>query len=587
MLDSTQDEPAPTHWRQDLSLRAILTGAGLGAVLSACNIYSGLKIGWSSNMSITGALLAFAAWKLASAKTRPFTILETNLSQAACSAGAAVSSAGLVAGIPALTILTGRTLSWPALAAWVFSVCTVGIMVAVPIRRAMIVAEPLPFPYGIAAAETIRGMYSKGADAIRQVYALIGTGVAAGLWKLAEHLKVLKAVTLPGSLGGYPLKNLTFSLDPSVLLVAVGGIMGPRAALSVFAGSAISFGVLGPFILQQGWVAAGAPEKSWFPKLVEWLLWPGVTMMVVSSLTSVALSWKTVSRSFTGLFSKADGTTEVDPTDVPRLALRLGLVGTVLLSVALQVFLFDIPIWAALIGLALSFVLAIVAARVNGETGVTPIGAMGKVTQLTMGVAVPGDVTVNLMTANVTGGGASQCADLMNDLKTGRILGATPGSQWFSQLAGALGGALVGSAIYLVLIPNPKEQLFTEEWAAPAVTTWKAVAEIFSKGITALPPHVGTAMAIAAVAGVVLAVIDKRAPKSVSVWFPSAAAFGLGFVVPANQSISMLLGGLMAFVATRANKSWSEKYWIIICSGVIAGESLVGVGISIQGMFAG
>lgn len=582
MADPTTEAAAPTHWRQDLSLRAIATGAALGAVLSACNIYSGLKIGWSSNMSITGALLAFAGWRLASSRRRPFSILETNLSQAGCSAGAAVSSAGLVAGIPALTVLTGRTLSWPALAAWVFSVCTVGIMVAVPIRRAMIVADPLPFPYGIAAAETIRGMYSRGAEALKQVWVLLGMGVAAGLWKLAEHFKLLKSLMLPGSLGGYSLKNLTFSLDPSVLLVAVGGIMGPRAALSVFAGSFIAFGVLGPYVLEQGWVPAGAPDKSWFAKLVEWLLWPGVTMMVVSSLTSVALSWKTVSRSFAGLFSKGDG--DVDHTDVPRVALRIGLVGTVLLSVALQVLLFDIPIWAALIGLVLSFVLAIVAARVNGETGVTPIGAMGKVTQLTMGVAVPGDVTVNLMTANVTGGGASQCADLLNDLKTGRILGATPGSLWFSQLAGALGGALAGSAIYLVLLPNPKEQLFTEEWAAPAVTTWKAVAEIFAKGLSALPPHVGTAMAIAAVAGVLLAVVDKRAPKRVSAWTPSAAAFGLGFVVPANQSISMLIGGLLALVVTRANKTWSERFWIIVCSGVIAGESLVGVGISIRGM---
>jgi putative OPT family oligopeptide transporter len=346
MLASNQESQAPTHWREDLSLRAIATGAVLGAVLSACNIYSGLKIGWSSNMSITGALLAFAGWRLASSRT-PFSILETNLSQAACSAGAAVSSAGLVAGIPALTILTGRVLSWPALAAWVFSVCAVGIIVAVPIRRAMIVADPLPFPYGIAAAETIRGMYSKGADALRQVYALIGTGVAAGLWKVAEHVKLLKVVTLPGSLSGYPLKNLTFALDPSILLVAVGGIMGPRAALSVFAGSALSFGVLGPYILEQGWVVGGPPDKSWFPKLVEWLLWPGVTMMVVSSLTSVALSWKTISRSFAGLFSNADGDSEVDPTDVPRFAFRVGLVGSVLLSVILQVVLFDIPIWAS------------------------------------------------------------------------------------------------------------------------------------------------------------------------------------------------------------------------------------------------
>lgn len=583
---SATDAPRPTHWRQDFSVRAILTGALLGAVLSACNIYSGLKIGWSSNMSITGALLAFAIWRFNPSKSTPFSMLETNLSQAACSAAAAVSSAGLVAGIPALTVLTGRVLPWHALAAWVFSVCLVGIMIAVPIRRAMIVHDPLPFPYGIAAAETIRGMYSKGAEALRQVYALVAAGVLAGAWKVAEVAKLTKVVALPGSIGGYPLKNLTFALDPSALLVAVGGIMGPRAAFSIMAGSLVSYAVVGPQLLTRGWVAAGHPDKSWFSSLVGWLLWPGVALMVVASLTAVALSWKTVSRSFSGLFSKRKGE-EDDPTDVPRPFLLAGFSVTVVLSVILQVFLFEIPWWAALIGLALSLVLAVVAARVNGETGNTPIGAMGKVTQLTMGVAVPGDVTVNLMTANVTGGGASQCADLMSDLKTGRILGSTPCSQWLSQIGGALAGALAGSAIYLALIPNPKEQLFTEQWAAPAVTTWKAVAEVFSKGVSALPPNVGTAVAIAAVLGVAMAVIDKKAPKSVSAWLPSASAFGLGFVVPANQGLSMFLGGLLAYGVKKVAPSWSDRFWIILCSGVIAGESLVGVGVSIHAMLAG
>lgn len=588
MSDATasHDPPRPTHWREDFSLRAIATGALLGAVLSACNIYSGLKIGWSSNMSITGALLAFALWRLGPARKTPFSMLETNLSQAACSAAAAVSSAGLVAGIPALTVLTGRVLPWPALAAWVFSVCVVGIMIAVPIRRAMIVHDPLPFPYGIAAAETIRGMYSKGAEALRQVYALVAAGLLAGAWKVAEVAKLTKVVALPGSLGGYPLKNLTFALDPSALLVAVGGIMGPRAAFSIMAGSMVSYALLGPQLLARGWARVGHPDKSWFSTMVEWLLWPGVTLMVVTSLTAVALSWKTVSRSFSGLFSKrADE--EDDPTDVPRSFLRVGFAGTVLLSVTLQIALFGIPWWAALIGLALSLVLAIVAARVNGETGNTPIGAMGKVTQLTMGAAIPGDVTANLMTANVTGGGASQCADLMSDLKTGRILGSTPCSQWLSQIGGALAGSLAGSAIYLALIPNPKEQLFTEQWAAPAVTTWSAVAKIFSKGVSALPPNVGTAVAIAAVLGVLLAVIDKKAPKSVSAWLPSASAFGLGFVVPANQGLSMFLGGLLAFGLKRVAPSWSDRFWIILCSGVIAGESLVGVGVSIHSMLSG
>ncbi len=572
--------PAPRHWREDFSLRAILTGAAFGAVLSACNIYSGLKIGWSSNMSITGALLAFAVWRLHPRKSSRLTMLETNLSQAACSAAAAVSSAGLVAGIPALSILTGQVLSWPALAAWVLSVCILGIILAVPLRRAMIEHEPLPFPWGIAAAETIRGMYTRGAEAMRQVWMLLAAGITAGGWKVLEITKVVKSVALPGSIGGYPLKNLTFALDPSWLLVAVGGLMGPRAAASLFAGSMTSYALLGPEILARGWVNPGKADKSWFPQMVEWLLWPGVTLMVVASLTGVALSWATISRSFSGLFSKSTAETQ-DPTDIPGSWLRASVIGAILFSLLLQVVLFGIPIWAAAIGVVLSLVLAIVAARVNGETGVTPIGAMGKVTQLTIGVTVPGDVTANLMCANVTGGSASQCADLMNDLKTGKLLGSTPCSQWLSQLAGALAGALAGSAIYLALIPNPKEQLFTTEWAAPAVTTWKAVAEIFSKGLSALPPGVGTATAMAALVGIMLAVLDKRGPKSIRPWLPSAAAYGLGFVVPANQGLSMFIGGMAAYAIGRVAKTWADKFFVVLCSGIVAGESLVGVGESI------
>lgn len=584
-MDEGTPPPLPRSWRDDLSLRAIGTGALLGAVLSACNIYSGLKIGWSSNMSVTGALLAFAVWRVLPARGRPFGALETNLAQTACSSAAAVSSAGLVAGIPALTVLTGTILPWPALAAWVLSVCLLGIMIAVPIRRAMIELEPLPFPFGIAAAETIRGIYTRGREAMRQVYALLAAGGLAAAWKVLELTKVVKSLPFPGALGGYSLRHLTFALDPSSLLVAVGGLMGFRSAASLFAGSLTSYALLGPTILARGWAREGKPDKSWFPQLVEWLLWPGVTLMVVASLAGVALSWSTVSRSFSGLFTRSSA--ETDAADVPRPLLRAGVLVSVGLSLALQVSLFHIPVWAALIGVALSVCLAIVAARVNGETGVTPIGAMGKVTQLAIGVAVPADVTANLMTANVTGGSASQCADLMNDMKTGRILGSTPGSQWMSQLVGAVAGSLAGSAIYLALIPDPKAQLFTAQWAAPAVTTWKAVAEIFSKGISALPPGVAIAAAVAAGLGIVLTVLEKKLPRTWTAYLPSASAYGLGFVVPANQGLSMFLGGVLALGVTRFAKPWSARYWVVICSGIIAGESLVGVGASIRGMLIG
>jgi uncharacterized oligopeptide transporter (OPT) family protein len=574
----------------------------VGGVLSACNIYSGLKIGWSSNMSITGALIAYAVWQLRSSaarEARPYSILETNLSQTAASSAAAVSSAGLVAGIPALTVLTGHVLPLPKLGLWVLSVCIVGIVLAVPLRRQMLVIEPLPFPFGIATAETLKQMYARGAEAMARVRALLVSGVIAGVGKVLEQTKVVSTVAFPGAIQGTSLKNLTFALDPSLLLVAVGGLMGLRSCLSLMGGAVIAYAALGPELLERGLVQPGPADKPWFSQLVGWLLWPGVTLMVVASLTSFAFSWRSVVRAFRGFGgprspSRAapdDGGAKVEDfaaeDDVPSRWFLSAAAIALLLSVTLQVWFFEIPAYIAALGVVLSFALAIVGARVNGETGVTPVGAMGKVTQLIVGAALPGNATANLMTANVTGGSASQCADLMNDLKTGHLLGSTPRSQWVSQLCGALAGAFIGSAIYLTLIPSPKTQLITPEWPAPAVVTWKAVAEVFKVGLSALPLHVAPAMGVAAALGVTLAIAEAKAPKPVKRWLPSASALGLGFVVPANQSFSMLLGGIVALLVARRFPEWHARFWVVVCAGIIAGESLVGVGVSLKSMIGG
>lgn len=583
----------------DFTIRSVLTGMLVGGVLSACNIYSGLKIGWSSNMSITGALVAYAVWQLrgrAAREARPYTILETNLSQTAASSAAAVSSAGLVAAIPALTVLTGLVLPWWKLSLWVFSVCIVGIVLAVPLRRQMLVNEPLPFPFGIATAETLKQMYAKGAEAMARVRALLIAAALAGIGKVLEQVKVLASVALPGSIKGTSLQHLTFALDPSLLLVAVGGLMGMRACLSVMGGSLIAFAVIGPELLARGLVAPGKVGQPWFKELVGWLLWPGVTLMVIASLTSFALSWRSVVKAFRGLGGASgpyrhahgvDASAEGERVDVPSSWFLTSVAVAFLFAVGLQIAFFKIPIWIAALGVVLSFALAIVGARVNGETGVTPVGAMGKVTQLAVGAAMPGDVTANLMTANVTGGSASQCADLMNDLKTGEMLGSTPKSQWVSQLGGALAGSLIGSAIYLALLQRPAEQLFTKEWPAPAVITWKAVAEVFKTGLSALPAHVGPAMGVAAALGVALAIAEAKAPKGVKKWLPSPSAVGLGFVVPANQGLSMLIGGVIALLVARRFPGWYERFWVVVCAGIIAGESLVGVGISLKQMLGG
>ena len=110
----------------------------------------------------------------------------------------------------------------------------------------------------------------------------------------------------------------------------------------------------------------------------------------------------------------------------------VGLAGTA--CVVLGHLLFGITWWMGILAVAVTFLLSIVAARATGETDITPIGAMGKITQLLYGVIAPSNITTNLMTACITSGAASHAADLLTDLKSGYLLGGNPRKQSISQL---------------------------------------------------------------------------------------------------------------------------------------------------------
>jgi uncharacterized oligopeptide transporter (OPT) family protein len=186
------------------------------------------------------------------------------------------------------------------------------------------------------------------------------------------------------------------------------------------------------------------------------------------------------------------------------------------------------------------------------------------------------------MSANVTGGAASQCADLMHDLRAGRMIGARPGYQFVAQLCGAFAGALAGSAGYLLLVPDPAKQLLTDEWPAPAVASWKAVAELFMQGLAALPASAVQAMIIGGLAGIVLAVLEKALPAKMRPWVPSPASIGLAFVIPAYNAISMFIGAMCGATLQRLVPDWTARFLIVLASGMIAGESLTGVGLAIE-----
>lgn len=588
------------------TLRAVLTGMILGGALSLCNIYSGLKIGWGFNMSITSALISYAFWQSSSKLfgTRNWGLLENNINQTTASSAAAISSAGLVAPVPALAMLTGQTLSWPFLSLWVFSVATVGVTVAIGLRRQMLVVDKLPFPSGIATAETVKEMYAKGTEAIARVKVLVSMGLIAASLKILTMIFSISRIGLPGSVSTRPggiltekginsisMKNLTFALDPSLMMIGVGALVGFKGALSMLVGAILSWYVIGPHVMELGWAEHGAidPGVSWYKNILNWLLWPGVAMMVTASLTSLAFSWRSMLSAITGKnFHKNKNNekpedssdfdnAEIKEDEVPRKTFKIALVLVLTLSVTLQVILFDISAITAVFGVFLTFLLAVVAARVSGETAVTPVGAMGKVTQLIFGVVDPGQPASNLMAANVTGGAASQCADLLHDMKAGKLLGASPRLQCYAQFFGTISGALAGSAAYLVLIPDPKNQLLTDEWPAPAVAAWKAVAEVFMSGFDAMPEGSVTAMVIAGITGIIMAVLAKTSPKKYRFLMLSPSAMGLGFVIPAYNSIGMFIGGTTGLLLSRYCKTWSSRFLTVAAAGLIAGESFTGI----------
>jgi uncharacterized oligopeptide transporter (OPT) family protein len=254
-----------------------------------------------------------------------------------------------------------------------------------------------------------------------------------------------------------------------------------------------------------------------------------------------------------------------------------GLGLAAVLVVVLQIAIFDIHWTMALVAVPMSFVLATVAARVAGETGIPPIGAIGKVSQLGFGVMAPGQAVTNLMTANVAGGAAGQSADLLNDLKAGHEVGAHVGRQIVAQCLGIVTGSLVGSWVYLQIIVDPTAQLLTPEWPAPAVATWKAVAEALSGGLSGIPASAVAAMAIAAPLGVVLALLERRLSGPMLTLLPSGATLGLAFVVPASTSITLFLGAVGGAALHRLAPGWSTRFLLSAAAGLVAGESLFGV----------
>ncbi|MGB0685371.1 MAG: OPT family oligopeptide transporter [Planctomycetota bacterium] len=616
-----------------LTWRAVLMGSFLGFFLAFTNLYIGLKTGWHLGVAITACILSYTIWqgllKTGLAKSQ-MTILENNCMQSTASAAGYSTGGTFVSAIAALFMISateennmmGEHLSTWVLVAWTVFLAVLGVVLAIPMKRNMINQERLKFPSGMAAASTLQSLYASGEEATKKAKALLwsGLGGAAVPLLIDANLMIDKAKTvgdriyyqavlpgksklfdwLPGAgtkvVDGVEQKakpsDWTVVMDHNPVMIAAGALVGLRVAIwMAVAGLFLAFW-LGPagqsmmFPVEGVDVAAvTAPNQAW----KQLGLWLGAPIMVASGLMSFAFQWRTIGRAFSGLLGGNKEVTSkeeaIAKVEVPTSWFVWGMVlsGAGVVWVAADQF--GVPIHLGVLAVLLTFILALVACRATGESDITPTGAMGKIMQLTYGVLIPPAKTAtfatsNLMAAGITSGAASSSADLLNDLKSGYLLGANPRRQFIAQFCGIFSGTIATVVGFKLLVPDATKILgtaeSTPEFPAPAAVAWKAVADMFEKGIENMHGAYQDAIFVGLGIGAALVVAERLMPK-MRQWLPSATGLGLGFILPFQYPLSMLIGAVGAYLWTRSNKKSSDDYLVPVASGIIAGVSIMGV----------
>ncbi len=611
--DNATPEEKDLHWyrhvyqgdnQRQLTVRAVVVGGLIGALMSVSNLYTTLKLGWAFGVAITACVLSYVLWNVvrfvSGNRVSQMSILENNCMQSTASA-AGYSTGGTVGtAFGALLLMTNAHQPWHVVMLFVFFTAALGVFIAIPMKRQMINHEQLPFPSGIATAETLRSLYASGVEAARKAWSLITALLAGGIvaflrqygtigdaypenhpwrarisdWHKMLHIPEMVPIALQ-PIPGVQLALLSF--EPSLLLIGAGMIVGLRVSLSMLAGSALLY-----FVVAPAWLYPGGPVTPAGTEVVKpwvWALWGGTAVMVMSSLTSLSFQWRTLAKAFQLRRGGAGGDDKLSSIEVPTSWLVAGLIPIGLGLVLVQWLAFHVDPVLGVIAVLLSFVVSLVCCRATGETDTTPIGAMGKVTQLLYAFlpGSAGNATINLMAAGATSSAGGSSADLLTDLKSGYLLGANPRRQFIAQFAGIFFGTAMIVPAWFLLVPNAAA---LEAFNPPATNMWVAVTKLLTAPNAALPPGALTAIVIGALVGILLPVIEKLVPTARS-FLPSAMGLGLSWVMPFQNTFSFAVGAVIAFVWMKVSRRSQEEFNVPIASGFVAGEALIAAAIAI------
>ena len=614
-----------------LTVRSALTGALLGAVLSATALYIGAKTGITIGVGLTSVILAFALYRTLSSMSiaQDFTILENNCTQSIATA-AGYMVAPMISSLAAYMLVTGYIIPWWHMVTWMCVVSIIGVLLAFPMKRRFINEDQLPFPEGRASGVVLDALYTGAAGAgmykarLLAFSALVAAAyqfIISDGWMRLLQFKLLRLDQWAGlkepwtfherldsyyyaaaakvngwipTILGTDIRQLGLRLTLDAAMLGIGGLIGIAVATSCLLGAFLNYVVLAPIMIQAGDIATRiGPDGAIVPisraEIVnQWSLWWAVTMMVIGSFVSLLARPEI----FTSLFKrnkKERGTDVLKHIELPLWISAIGVPVFSVLGAWVTHHFFGVPWLLAFISLPLIFVLAVICTNSMALTSWAPTGSLSKITQFTMGAIDRTNPASNLIPAGMTGEIAANSANLLSDIKPGYMLGGKPRHQAAGHVIGIFAGALACVPLFFLLfLPadangvRSTATMVSDQFAFPAALQWKGVAELIAKGLTALPYSAVVSMVVAAVAAAAIElariVTNGRFPLS-------AVSIGLGVVLPPEATFAMWVGAMVFWLMGRRYKvkgTRGYEFWVEglepICAGLISGAALMGIG---------
>lgn len=566
----------------ELTAAAVVLGVILGALMTAAFIYIALKLGFSMPGSTVAAILGFAVLR---GLLRRESIIENNLNQTVAS-GVNNASAGVAFTLPALFILGAAdpTLQnfnpWSAMLAAIAG-SFLGIVVIIPLRKQMIEFDRLRFPSGIAVASLLR---SPGAG-IRQAKLLAaGFGIATLAHVPAYYGWIPSQLTL-GTWVGLP-QWLPISLGISFASIGAGLLAGKGGLPFVFGGM-LAWWVLSPLAMTQGWIPSA--ESLGVVSETDWEAWAtgvlysqmlrplGIGILVGGALAGVLVSLPALRAAIRGLVQAAatPGTLQ----EMSPKTLYFGIAGSfVILFMAAILADPDMGLLraavTAVVGCVWLALAGLVVAQATGMTDISPISGMSLIGVTLMFFLSGGNVATSIILGVAVSIGIGQCADMMSDLKSGHLIGATPRIQQIAQFSFAWLGVPVAIGVLFLIWNGPGFGPDNPDLSAPQGAALAAVIDGLRAGDTPVDKYVaglgiGLAMGIFPLSGM-------------------AVLVGLAMYLPFYITLTYGVGCFTSMALERyRGQLWMAKTIVPLAAGFIIGEALVNLTLTLVTLGSG